>query len=106
MDMEDLRIQYRHVVPFFKGAKASNFVMERQAAVDMALQYKQINMHVDGYTSALAAHHITVCDLVCPDLGVPIATGYAFCSQSYDRKLGNKIALGRAFKQYTKGVGR
>ena len=65
--------------------------------VDAALACGQIKLHAEGYCLAYYATHVTICELIDAD-GTLVATGYSFCSQQYNRKLGNKIALGRARK--------
>ncbi|MEE8114119.1 MAG: hypothetical protein V3T23_07160 [Nitrososphaerales archaeon] len=70
---------------------------EINKAIDHALELGQVKSYRDRGACALGTNAVTICELVDKENNV-LATGYAFCTQQYDRKLGNKIAEGRARK--------
>ncbi len=103
MQLDLLKAKFRHIIePPVKldgGSIHDDFYVNRKAYYQKALEIKQIKCYSESvtFTGAFFANAVTICELVDKENNV-LATGYAFCTQQYDRKLGNKIAEGRARK--------
>ena len=93
------RVRYKHI-PVDNEVLASR--IEASELFRQAVEAGQCQYYTGKNPTLTLITMVTICEVIeyCDAAreGVVVATGYAFCSQQYNRRLGNTIARGRAMK--------
>ena len=104
-----VEVEHRHRPAYETGEALTDYLGCLYAHVDLALSYGQIQKyghrdagHRRPPTAAQQATGFTVVRLR-DDSGQVLSVGIAFCTGNFNRKLGVKIALGRATKFLSTG---